>query len=535
MRRFVVATVTMVSSLAMAATYAGSAHESNAQLQTQLNKISSEVKQLSHEAGAIQAQLNSRKSATSSVAHAAYVKKGATQKTAKKTKKKAHKKDSTHGHGHEHHSLKNEKGLLSYLDHPVTVTTSPVLGFTPAYDGVDFLSDYSSINEDFILLEQRQKLINALAKKGKTLKRPIVELSGTLEGEAFHSNNYRTNDAGISLSTAEIDINAILNKWVNAFFSIEYDDSPSVTGSRVPNSRIYLQRGFFTIGNLNVTPFYLSVGQMYVPFGIYWSYLVTTPVTESLGRVLARTMLLGFHKNGFYASIYAFNGEQRVSGIVKQGGANIGFKKSFGKKNAFDIGGGVISNIADSEGMQDNGLDSTGMFNGFGESSNVTNPMDPSKHFHAENFNNLRHRVPAYNVHSELVIGPVAVVAEFISALRHFSPMDMTFNGGGAEPKALHAEMDYSFKLGKHPSKIFLGYGHTWQALALNLPLQSYIAGFETSIWRDTIFAIEFRHDNDYGAGTTSTGGSVPFGPVTGPTGTGRCRNIITGELSVYF
>ena len=61
----------------------------------------------------------------------------------------------------------------------------------------------------------------------------------------------------------------MMSSWANGLFVLAYDDSAPSTGSCVTNARVYLSRGFLTIGNLDAFPMYFTIGQMYVPFGRY--------------------------------------------------------------------------------------------------------------------------------------------------------------------------------------------------------------------------------------------------------------------------
>ena len=68
--------------------------------------------------------------------------------------------------------------------------------------------------------------------------------------------------------------------------SIDFDNAPLRnpltlgSGNPINNSRLFLQRAFFTIGNLDTSPIYFSMGQMFVPFGDYTTYQLSNPVTK---------------------------------------------------------------------------------------------------------------------------------------------------------------------------------------------------------------------------------------------------------------
>src|SRR3990167_9219167 len=173
-----------------------------------------------------------------------------------------------------------EEGLLraapSYLDGN-SVMTTPLLGLQSAYEPYDLLYQVSSMNQDLLLLQRNDYLQLALESLGGTAdKRPLVILSGGLEAQALYTGAYDRDSTGdINLSAAELDVWFIASRWAQGFLSIDYNSAPPITGSRVTNSQLYLARGFITIGNLNITPFYFTAGQMYVPFGRYYSAMLT--------------------------------------------------------------------------------------------------------------------------------------------------------------------------------------------------------------------------------------------------------------------
>jgi len=265
---------------------------------------------------------------------------------------------------------------------------------------------------------------------------------------------------------------------------------------------------------------------MYPPFGRYMTTMLSTPLTKSMGRILSPTAELGFGlNNGLNGSIFAYSGSQTSGGsnLIEQEGANLGFKNTFGEHGSYTLGTAIVSNIADSQGMQNNGLSAnTTQFAGFGVATATST-----------NNNALVHNVPGFNAHAKLGYGPVTLYSEYIGAMEQFSASDMTFNGVGAQPESIHNEMDYTlpFLPKRYGSTVGVAYDHGWQALALNLPENSYIGFFTMSIWRNTGESIEYRHDTDYSASDYASG----RGATANTLGTGDGRNSVLAELDVYF
>lgn len=421
--------------------------------------------------------------------------------------------------------------------HPVTVTTSPPWGIKTAFDASDLLQQYSTMNEDLMLLRNRQKLQQELLQEGQTLNnRAVIVLSGGIEGQAMYASGYGGAQSSVNLTTAEIDVNGIASAWANAFMSLEFDDSPAITGSRVPNSRIYLRRGFLTIGNLDVSPVYFTVGQMYVPFGNYAAFpLLTTPMTTSLMRVRVRALVVGVVAGPFYGEVYGYTGNMttaRNAFLFKQGGGNVGVAatRDWG---GYDAGVGVITNIADAEGEQNNGLPESvpAMFRGFGEPSVQGQPT----------FNNLRHRVSGFDVHTEITIYRFKFLGEYIVGLQTFDPMDLTFNNFPARPSVMHVQVNYVAPFRDRGIHFGLAYDRTFESLAFNLPQSSISFAVQTSFWKNTVEGIEYQYSMDYPVGTMATGGTPMPGAdellvLSAPfQGTGSSRNMVIGQVGVYF
>lgn len=415
------------------------------------------------------------------------------------------------------------------------VITSPYLNLTSAYDASDLIIYESPINQDLTLLEQRKTLQKELGGESElpSFSRPLVTISGKLEAQSVYQSPFSGQDqSNFDLSGAELDVLGEVSPWAMGYMSIQYNNAPldqNLTGSGNPisNSNLFLNRGFVTIGNLAASPIYLTAGQMYVPFGSYSSYMLSNPVTKSLGRINTRAAELGLAKDGVYTSLFAFNGASTVnnSTVIDNFGGNLGYKFSNLGHNG-DISGdfavAIINNTTDAQGVQNTGGSS---FEGFSQSSATEN---------------LQRLVPGIDVRGYLSNTKFYGLAEAVLTTRAYAPQDMSFNGEGAQPMAGHAEVGYITKILQKPTVFTLGFDATSQALAMGLPNHSYIATVNTSIWKNTIEALEFRHDVNYSNGDTAGGlcdnpdvsGAVMFCPVTVA---GSTQNSVIAQLGVYF
>ena len=398
------------------------------------------------------------------------------------------------------------------------VFTSPYIGSNMAYNGSDLMINQSSVNLDVQLLKQRQQLANVLSSYGYSFPdHSMVEMSGKVEFQAIANQpSPGPSSETVNLSTSELEAYAMVNPCVAGFIQFDYDDTPPANSPNpLLNSRIYLENGFISLGNFNKTSFYSTMGQLYVPFGQYASYMLSTPLTQSLGRVQQRSVVFGYRPaEGFYTSGYVFHDNTTGSSNGAGGGADIGYSVSHGN-NDLNIALSGISNLAESQGMQQNGAPANIPFAGFG--------LDAKTEV-------LHHEVPGVDVDASADIGDFTLLGEYVAATRAFSPLDLSFNDSGAKPTAAHLEGDYNFTIYGKPSTFGVGYEHTTESLALLLPEQTYFAVLNVSPWEDTVASLQLRHGINYSGDDVASGaGSANFGPIDGTI------NSLTFQFGVYF
>ncbi|HEU5281225.1 MAG TPA: LbtU family siderophore porin [Gammaproteobacteria bacterium] len=403
------------------------------------------------------------------------------------------------------------------------VSTGPYVGVPYQFAGGDLVVNSPSVNTDLQLLSIRKSIHNQLMAMGdQVFKEPShshLLLSGTAEVQGNYTNN------GGAPSTTNIDVTNVAldaffmgpSDWTLGFIEFDYNNGTPATDVfggnsqyTVADSRLMVNKAFITIGNFSESPFYTTFGQMYVPFGTYQSLMITDTLPKVLGRTKSRAVEVGFMQQGqnaFYGSTYIFRGDSHAASVdkVNNGGLNLGYKFS-GVVNG-TVGGGVIANLADSVGFQT-----------------------------ANNFQNAEqivHRVPGYNLNATIGLGSKwDLIAEYVTASTRFNPNDMAYNGHGAKPSAIDTQLSYAFPiLDNKPSAIGIGYSASSQAMAMGMPLNRYSLVMNTSLWRNTLQAIELRHDREYAASTTGgNAGSEAAAPATG-----KYDNAITASFDYYF
>lgn len=436
--------------------------------------------------------------------------------------------------------IKQEKDLLPFdLSVPgqAFVSTGPYVGVPIQFSGSNLLVNSPSINTDSQLLGIRKKITEQLhAMGGEIVEEPYhshLLLSGVVEGQANYNhvnrprhefeNERRRDSSDIDVTNVSLDAFFIgPSPWLLGFIEMMYDGSEpanSVFDSnihyRVSNSRVLVNKAFITIGDFTQTPWYGTLGQSYVPFGLYSSVMISDPLTKLLGRTKARYIQVGYQPqtpNNFYGAAYIFRGDTRTGGNtnINNGGINFGWKYSFCDDfYSGNFGGGYIANIADSGGMQ--------LLNGDGFAV----------------YEKIHRRVSGGDLRGIFSIGKhIDLIAEWVTSLGKFAHKDMTYKCHGAHPWALDTQASYSFKIcDDRPSSIGIGYARSHQALALRLPKDRYSLGFNTSVWRNTLQRIEFRVDHEYGRHTKATGAHCSR--IKRPTG--RLNEALTAQFDYYF
>jgi len=409
--------------------------------------------------------------------------------------------------------------LPNYLSgSPVTITS--YLGSHTSFSPFDLVVTYTDYMENLNLLQLRQTIFNNYRDSGVTPPTgPMLMLSGKIEGQAIYQNNYSAGHSSrIDLSTAELDLIPIINQWAGGFVSFKYDNSQAPNVPLTSNSRVHLDEGFLTLGNLNQAPIYLTLGQFYVPFGNYSSLMISSPLTQQIFQTRARALELAYMhpcNRGLYAQAYMFNGDSNVSNNdnVNNIGGNVGFMFSKDDEWNIDTSVGAIANVADSLGMQQTNLPVG--FLGF-------SPL---------NSNTLVRQVPGASAHLNFGLGQFGMKTEYDTAMSDFASQDLMYNGQGARPAALNVEGFYNFRVMDKPSAVAISYGQSWQALALGAPQYRYEASFLTSIWKDTLQQIEFRHDINYDQPDSASGARV----ATPASAIGGSSNTVTLLLGIYF
>ena len=402
--------------------------------------------------------------------------------------------------------------------HGPAVVTSPALGVRrSAEDGNDMMVKLSSVNEDLALLKLRHKMEQHAQKQGLVSpERPILAISGGIEGtiDYYRQQNYVDGTkADIDLSRAELDFVGLVSPWVTTAINFAYDASDDASGKRANNSRVRVDRGFITIGQLDRLPLYFTIGQVVAPFGKYGSNMVSSAPIRALGRIKDRMALIGFAEENNYGSfnaqLFALSGDTKPQDhrtLWDHTGLNFDYSYA-AKPWKVMVGASVTGNMAEADGI----------VKGMTKASKGSKPL-------------LSHRVAGLNTRMRLEYDKLSLSTEYAWSAQKFAASDLTFNGKEARLQALQLEGAVNFDLCSHASTLAFGYGRTWQALGIGQPKHMLFASYSIVLLKNALLGLEYRHDINYGANDIAT-----LKGLTKRVGARRHSNHLGLQLGVYF
>lgn len=414
--------------------------------------------------------------------------------------------------------------VLTYIA-GTPVVTSPYLGSRPAFDGSDYIVNISSINRDIRLMQQRRNLYRAYEKEGYSAPNmPILMFSGKAEPMGYfgHHGSNNQNSGDWTFASSELDLAAFLNDKVEGYMSIAYNQAPPPGGGqRVANSLFGLNMGFINIGDLDESPFYLTAGQLFVPFGRYSTGMVSAPLTMIFSRTRTRPVILGYKSQsdtGPFAAAYGYRSDTNL-GNHAVGGLNWGYIANH-RDFTGEVGVSVISSVDDASGMQYTGSVPGTTFAGFASALNGSENVQ---------------KTPVGGAHMTVSFDRYNLTGEWITNLKSFRKQDLSYNGHGVLASAGQIEGGVTFMSFNRPAGFYLGYQWTNELLALNLPKNRFITTYNISIWKDTVESIEYRHDMDYGTNDFANGASQAGMVNQNTIGTGSTYDMISLQIGVYF
>ncbi len=359
----------------------------------------------------------------------------------------------------------------------------------------------------------------------------LVDVDGNIASKSpvtYGTNSNTQTVSSMAISNANIFLDANVSDWTTAHVGVLYGQPMNdfndlqagafTSNQRSSNSNINVDEAYVNIANFAKSPFYLKVGQQYLPFGSYTPYKDLTPsLTQVLSQVNDVAATLGFvSTQGFNGSVYALNGMNKAAGTsateqngntVRNFGANLGFANVV-RDVQYKLGVQYLRNMADTTGIR--------YSLGYNNDDQYISP------------------VSALAANADVKFKALDASVNYVGAMNSFNQADVAYtdNSGaterGARPAAWGIDTGYSFPVMNHDSRFGVGYQGSYNAANIDLTgagegsmaQKRYLANYTFNVSKYTDIGLEVRHDIAYSA---SQGGP------------GTSANTATARVAVKF
>ncbi|MGK2945742.1 MAG: LbtU family siderophore porin [Desulfuromonadales bacterium] len=190
------------------------------------------------------------------------------------------------------------------------VMATPALAIHP-----EEKSEIENLKKRIEMLETRQTATASTEQEsgvdfGQISK--YVTLHGLLEAEAYYARpEGGEEESDLNLATAELSIEVTLNDYVGGHLTLLYEEEEG------EEDDIDVDEAVISLGSpgqlFGQTPS-LHVGRMYVPFGMFNSYMISDPLTLELGETRDTAALFALEGDVWVLKAGGLNGETDANG-----------------------------------------------------------------------------------------------------------------------------------------------------------------------------------------------------------------------------
>jgi hypothetical protein len=301
----------------------------------------------------------------------------------------------------------NSKKIWSTL---IPVFVFIICLYSPA-GAEDFSKELKALKKQIEKLESRQsELYHSLREKKSPATTGLAgvlpksfHFGGLIEVEAMADDNDKDGDSSdITLATVELGLDVDINEYVKGHILMLWEEDAT--------DPIAMDEGTIIFGSpYGLT---LTVGKMYVPFGVFSSHFISDPLTLELGETNESAVLVTYAKSIAEFSVGVFNGsaDQSSESTIDDWVASLTVTPAEG----VTIGASYISDISDTD------ADLTGL-------------------------SRIRHRTPGVGGFVTVTYGKFNLIGEYIGATKRFHVLDLDADGSGSgdKPRTYNLELAY--------------------------------------------------------------------------------------------
>ncbi|MEL0169696.1 MAG: LbtU family siderophore porin [Pseudomonadaceae bacterium] len=273
------------------------------------------------------------------------------------------------------------------------------------------------------------------------------------------ANNQRTHEVSEAIiHSAQLSLTATLGDWTNAYMELLYDPQQSFgsgTTTDLNRNQVQVRQGYVLFGNLDRSPFYLSLGKMATPFGL----------TDTLNPFTASTVWHGFGGLAYGANLGLIYEGWNLDLMAVQGGSQ--FRAANTPVDDSNVPSRLNNYAADLNYTFDLGTDRSLLM---GASYLKGSPY--CQGFPVVHFNPCEDTNPAWDVYAQLTYENWTLQAEYAATLDEWPG---TFNPTIPEYEASKVN---SWNLGSRTEQQLFG-----RPYDLSLDFSRYKAGPSGSPW----------------------------------------------------
>ena len=316
------------------------------------------------------------------------------------------------------------------------------------------------------VIDEKNRQISSLAKKERGWF-DSVRVGGKMEIDAIASNpSDKPSETDLEVGTVELGATAAVNDWTDAEIVLALDDDAAIVDTAT-----------VTMSPID-TPVEMTAGRYTVPFGVFKSNLITSPLTKKIGETVEHAAQFGVDAGGVTATAFVFEGGNDRSGKsrVENFGGSVGYSM---QQDPVSIGI-TLSYIND-----------------IGETDRIEGKIEGD----AADFDMVRGGAASLVAK----LSGMTIIAEYLSAMDRFKVDELEFKGEGAKPSAWTIEAAYGFPVYGKDVTAAISYQGTDEAEALGQPESRFLVGFEVGLDKGLALAMEWLRDETYDGDNEST------------------------------
>ena len=316
------------------------------------------------------------------------------------------------------------------------------------------------------VIDEKNRQISSLAKKERGWF-DSVRVRGKMEIDAIASNpSDGPSETDLEVGKVELGATAAVNDWTDAEIVLALDDDAVIVDTAT-----------VTMSPID-TPVEMTAGKYTVPFGVFKSNLITSPLTKKIGETVEHAAQFGVDAGGVTATGFVFEGGNDRSGKsrVENFGGSVGYSM---KQDPVSIGI-TLSYIND-----------------IGETDRIEGKIEGD----ASDFDMVRGGAASLVAK----LSGMTIIAEYLTAMDRFKADELEFEGKGAKPSAWTIETAYGFPVYGKDVTAAISYQGTDEAEALGQPESRFLVGFEVGLDKGLALAMEWLRDETYDGDNETT------------------------------